>query len=66
MRAVAVAAVRRLIPGADIEAMPGRNGAQPTVDTRAIRDDLGFEITRRMEEQLAALIANARLTAAPG
>lgn len=62
----AVAAVRRLIPGADIEAMPGRNGAQPTVDTRAIRDDLGFEVTWRMEEQLAALIANARLTAAPG
>jgi nucleoside-diphosphate-sugar epimerase len=56
----AVAAVRTLIPGADVDSLPGRHGDQPAVDTRPLREDLGFEIEWRMEDQIAALLELAR------
>jgi UDP-glucose 4-epimerase len=56
----AVGAVRTLVPGADVDALPGRHGDQPTVDTRPLREDLGFAVEWRREDQIAALLEAAR------
>lgn len=56
----AVAEMKRLVPGADVTALPGKHCLQATIDTHALREDLGFEIEWRMEAQLHALVEQAR------
>jgi nucleoside-diphosphate-sugar epimerase len=51
----AIETVRRLIPGADIEAVPGKHGIiRPNVDLQPIREDLGWNGPEwRMEDIIA-------------
>lgn len=53
----AIETVRRLIPGADIEAVPGKHGIHPTFDLQPIREDLGWNGPEwRMEDIIAAVL----------
>jgi nucleoside-diphosphate-sugar epimerase len=56
----AVEIVRRLIPGADLSLEPGMIGFQYPVLSDRIEADLGFKPEFKLEDQLAALIAQAR------
>lgn len=52
----AAAAVKALLPDADITVEPGTHGLAERVETTAIEEELGFHISWRMEDQIAALV----------
>ena len=52
----AVAAVKALLPRADITVEAGTHGLAERVETTAIEEELGFRISWRMEDQIAALL----------